>query len=1166
MILVLTVLGLLFVTGVAFMATMNFEASIIGANREDKKARNDVARVVDEAQDLVGDTLASPSAGALTASLTGQGASPAAYVELPGVHNLSAPIEPYPDPNTGLMIFPWSTDPRALLETNRAGQSGFTGSLMQGVTNNDPDTDPINTLVPPGSQPDPNGFPNKQNLMYLDADGDGISDSLGFEITPGSLPDLSRRQLREIARLVNAPTNPEGKVFLGLRVLSHGGMVNVNASSPLTVRNILFPQVGGGNELTKQYLKLGNYSTLIEEPPLRRRFMLLPAEVPPTRLIGNPFSKDAQLGQGDFNAVLVKNPIGPDKLETLRNPRYWTYGPNEYGADGSTPMWQYLMYADGANPSDPSADQYDRRHLITTVSHDDLLARPTIVRDFVRDNVNNAYTDKQINLVDYLLEEQRKDLQTKQSFGQPLTCDILDRFPILKYPFAPNAFKTPPPSTPAPQDELCECLIAQLRGQDECRINPRNGRLKLSLPWLQQYWSSGVIDLLPPQNGSRVSVAGLLQSNFTMLLYNARGGAWDFDPSTPENEYSFADISDTAAALTANFIDYFDGNDEPTEISTRRADYRTRGALQPRSEIGRVESDSFFGLERQPYITEVAAELVDGDDNYNIDGGTDEDGYLITVELFHPQGLSILEGYRLKIGDFSVDLPTSQFAVDAFRVVEIKKDSTADAFTWSPLPSSFETGLESGELSLTQSVFGGLQGGGYSIDVELIHRLSGAVVDKFNIVVPQTQVVYRAERLTNTGDLNRWYASLPVPTTVLQTDGNELKRTLGYGAPFSVGQYGGVNPVEAIQANIAEDDITKAFPTTGSLLALMRVANSTSEPFNALLDSSVGTGGYSIDNGRLPIYDVAAQHHLDPANWTNGQPGEPGTPGGLDYLPWGQLIFDYFTALPLSSSNPYADFAVNLDVAQLEAAKPQVQDMGMRVNGRINLNIAPWKVMEGLTFQPYDKFPTAVSGAVKTGLETVFGPTSNLLPGQTVPIGEKLAKAIVSYRELRELSVAAGQSLAYTGDPTSLRGWQTLSPTMRRGTGFMSIGELANVRYTNTGLPQDQEFRFDGGAVKQGQYGQSFLESTAPLMALSEWATLRSHVFTVYGVLRGELDPTLVKDNMTPDELRAAMRDADSRALRFQETVDRLPLLLGKEQTDRIGDRTIGRYVDVRGN
>ena len=55
-----------------------------------------------------------------------------------------------------------------------------------------------------------------------------------------------------------------------------------------------------------------------------------------------------------------------------------------------------------------------------------------------------------------------------------------------------------------------------------------------------------------------------------------------------------------------------------------------------------------------------------------------------------------------------------------------------------------------------------------------------------------------------------------------------------------------------------------------------------------------------------------------------------------------------------------------------------------------------------------------------------------------------------------------------------------------------------------------------------------------------------------------------IEDPGDPDreaQLRAA--DVDSRAIRFQETVDRLPTFLGEPVPVRIGERVIRKYTDV---
>ena len=93
----------------------------------------------------------------------------------------------------------------------------------------------------------------------------------------------------------------------------------------------------------------------------------------------------------------------------------------------------------------------------------------------------------------------------------------------------------------------------------------------------------------------------------------------------------------------------------------------------------------------------------------------------------------------------------------------------------------------------------------------------------------------------------------------------------------------------------------------------------------------------------------------------------------------------------------------------------------------------------------------------------------------------------------------------------------------------------------------------------------NYLRAIAQLVALADWVTVRSQVFTIYGVLRGEGDETLEDENLDEErQARVKAADVNSRAIRFQETVDRLPTFLGKSLPVRIGDRTVGSYLDVR--
>jgi hypothetical protein len=144
----------------------------------------------------------------------------------------------------------------------------------------------------------------------------------------------------------------------------------------------------------------------------------------------------------------------------------------------------------------------------------------------------------------------------------------------------------------------------------------------------------------------------------------------------------------------------------------------------------------------------------------------------------------------------------------------------------------------------------------------------------------------------------------------------------------------------------------------------------------------------------------------------------------------------------------------------------------------------------------------------------------------------------------------------------------------RRGYGFLTVGELLNVRHPSTLAANT---RFDSGAVDDPAEvaltdpRARYEFAIAKLVALDDnWVTTKSHVFTIYGVIRGAhyplTDPTEGPDpnNVDGKTKLASFREADQKAIRFQSTVDRLPMLFGERHPVRIGSRMMGGLVDER--
>ncbi len=184
----------------------------------------------------------------------------------------------------------------------------------------------------------------------------------------------------------------------------------------------------------------------------------------------------------------------------------------------------------------------------------------------------------------------------------------------------------------------------------------------------------------------------------------------------------------------------------------------------------------------------------------------------------------------------------------------------------------------------------------------------------------------------------------------------------------------------------------------------------------------------------------------------------------------GQLIFDYFTALPLSPENPCDG------TTQWPQGNPPVDQAGVRVAGRININAAPYSVLAGLPIVPMGDPATAQVGLwalpadYRTKIEAAiyshsdnayryWGNSQITQSADNLPtdIGSEAAFGIVAYRDARQLSVSEGEIPQQAkGDRALSRpnGEQRHDPlTFRRGHGCGRWGEALNASPTH-----DQEY------------------------------------------------------------------------------------------------------------
>ncbi len=1387
LVLVMTLLGILFVVGVAFLATMNFEADMISAEKQRAQSDGGVDAAVESVGSVIRNAvMASPGVPFGDSSLALSGS---AFAEMPGVQNTFSPIEPYyvsVDPGSDNVLNSGDDVMRLSWSGYFNGKDESTGSVspqMSGyfaIDTNLPNGAPIESnIVPiptsPGYFSNPlgrcKGGPSDGNVCDLintcpapgecdmprvaDADGDGIVDSL---LVDAKSMGLSDTQLADLAARVNPASNLSGKISVALRVVPHGGMVDLNDAHPTLIQNVFDfpkdtdtgqvywptpnqpdsnPDLGGFRHSPTQDLVA--YVPAIEEPLLRRRNNIPPREFQASLLHGNPIpgaTNNPDMGWMLFWPDWDNGGVTAGKFESASTKhRFTVFSASEVVPqfDPNRPYWPAMMDPATANASPLTlgwnfaggpgvvGPSYDRRHLVTTISHDDLLARTTMVdTPGGRKDIRQAMVEANWAAFD------------------PDDCRGLVPFEMVTYPsdLAEQQDRNTHDPRCCPADPECEPRFSM-------------GRVQLSMQWLDEQFSYFPQSAYEPDPIKREHwkqrIEHTIHDTFLMLLYNVIGARWedrkdctaiadcdsgeycrlvggagkctsvapywddfectassdcapgDFlcDPNTRRCVDSLtgqrrneALVSRVAASLTANLIDYVDNEvqeqtngevpDSPTRIALRHASFYptcegtgvdSQGAIvhnkpcdpitgdpcpgyckvragqeidlqpvidQPNNEVCPdtapylspstrqcIKPIYVYGRERQPFISEVVTFA-----NADVDPSVLE-GW--AVELYNPYSF----GINLDVGannyySLYVTGPNANYP----KRIRLQNGSVPSSLVGSPFFVAYN--------GPPGDVFGGTSTPANSAPYSNLRFENGSVIylvrtvlfdgdtDPTDIVLDQFEVVG-----TNIGRYGPGWTPPPiVPPQTLRFSAQRVVKDPAQGnslwmgvMPYfqerttpgdaSLGTWNAednvnveMHPVNMDLAGSAagspqhtDGKFATAFPTTGSLLLIMRDANRplselstvvTHLSGNQWLDSTLkyfvaGTTGASevtilsrnqIDNGRMPIFDTGVPnpanpleqnfaHHVAPyyaPYWDPSDPNSTAHSGGLNMLPWGQLIFDYFTALPLSNGGPYTFDCSDPDVPCKSSYMPKVDEGGLRVHGRININAAPWKVLAGLPLVPPEKL-AGLPLSVRERVVAIYpDPTPTDLT-KAQPIGAELAQGIVAYRDAREIPGTGNYDNGNPGVPfgtnnvTFGRGWSNPAPFFRRGTGFMSVGELANVRNINAAA----NARIDGGKVGIDTVLSNpaldnnkidFVDAAALLIALGDWVSVRSHVFTVYGQIRGADDQAIT-------DPAQRLQDTDSRAIRFQETIDRLPVLQGQPRPRRIGERTVGRYTDV---
>lgn len=397
-----------------------------------------------------------------------------------------------------------------------------------------------------------------------------------------------------------------------------------------------------------------------------------------------------------------------------------------------------------------------------------------------------------------------------------------------------------------------------------------------------------------------------------------------------------------------------------------------------------------------------------------------------------------------------------------------------------------------------------------------------------------------------------------------------------------------------------------SFPTVGFLLFVPRFSHLYDEnvtaytPMSVTLrehwDEAFGGSGYSLqsvpaDFGHMPVFDARQQ-----------------VSAGSDFkdtgtIPWGLFAFDYFTThdyLGLDNE-PYTGDETLRDP--------------YRVEGRINVNTAPWYVLAGLPVLgpnatsdlPIDPnaapaFWSSDSGVI-TGADSYLTPRfpslSLLFPdlqAQTWRLGPYLAQAITAYRDRIQYmpcNLADPNTFIHFPFPGAHerngRNPNSVAPTEYRlplyadlgsnprgqydtvlmrdekwRRGFLGLGELANVMGLDGTVPA-QNPTVDDYVLSTGD----FMKSIALLAMLdTHFLTTRSNTFTIYTTLQDRQDPSgSVRSQMTVDRTnllpRLVWNDLNGNKVRDRTPYDSYTLIQNDGQPEIIGRREVS-YFNAR--
>lgn len=1060
LVMVISMLVMLFVFGTTFLLTARFDkisaqdsAKVAGGANSGNSQSAKVAELisVDIRRQLRDDVVGGTGQPYDGAALGTNNDVVKDFGDAPGLDGLLSALEPSWDATVlpgGDYVWYRVTTPRDNLESLK-----ISGSLGQQYPAGTDDTTlsniPINSAIDL-SLPFPGGsWPGPHNMQFEwlqvtstgvspvvpDAEGDGMPSAMVWA-----------RADRENNPLVLDDDVPAIQSFgdryaAAVRVLPNGAMVTAYhqqldsgfwGSTPDGLSQVL-TNVSGDADLSAALFQ-NLIDPQVEEPVLRNRFFL-PRDFQNIQNVPTPLETE------------WANTLLPASLQI--GPRYRSW-PIDYGVGNIADNENWW-----ASRLDPTSADYDRRHLITTISYDDLYRRKAY---------GTAETQKSIII---------------NGLGQRiLLSEVLKRYPN----FAPS-FNTP--------------------------SSHADGKLMFSL--------RGLVDtegfVLPGQGGPlKGEQLVYLYAYFRAMLENVDNSLM-----------SDSQRARTAAALAINTWDFFDADHEPTYSTDI---YGAQGFYDP-------APGAVLGIEGQPFLTEVHVQ-----DSNDPDGDFD----IFAVEIFNPwpwditlAGDGTIPGSEWGLSNGG-GLPDGTGILPLDNVITIPAANTIGLVNITGAPATRNLSVISNVVpapfvAAPHDITNQQPANGVSIDGIVkservaLHRKIGPAPG-FWVKVDQIE----ADGVNQPDSVTDWIASEPavdysasLQRELLAEGAGVFRSTWKFciGAEDQVGGHtlgaantgvtiGGAKGVPLVWNDTGIPE--RAFPTTATLLLVPAIANEGGVPFSKIVADDVDRVD-QIDSGHMPIFDQ--QDDSDPIN-LRANVWEPWQTSSGDYnaedLPWGQLVFDYFTVLPLKpvmtpqERTTYAGLPIVEKVVDLKGNTMY----GPRVKGRININAAPWTIMDGIPVLANDPLELPVLELLDlpaTIDNPNFGTPGVRLEwfentGGVWTITPAFAQLIQSYREKRDV-----EGSQVMGDNLGIA--RRLGA--RTGDGMLSVGELANV-ILSAGNDDAAEFGWNIGTL-------NYLDVVAPLVRITDWVTVKSNVYTVY--------------------ITVADREEEDGTVRMLQTIDR---------------------------